>query len=70
MHWQDNPTDIVHAEVHIHVCPNDVLHVKIGNICFHLCRKDFLQLARTIGAVAAQLSAIAVRASNGKGNVY
>lgn len=70
MHQQDDATDLVHAEVHIDVCPNDVLHVKIGSICLHLCREDFLQLARALGAGAAQLSATAGSTGTGKGNVH
>lgn len=46
----------VHVEVHIDLCPNDVLHIKIGNICLHLCRQDFLQLAQAVQHTAEQIA--------------
>jgi hypothetical protein len=52
-----HPTDEeVHVEVHIDLCPNDVLHIKIGNICLHLCRQDFLQLAQAVQHTAEQIT--------------
>ncbi|MCS6926264.1 MAG: hypothetical protein NZ578_10245 [Candidatus Binatia bacterium] len=46
----------VHVEVHIDLCPNDVLHIKIGNICLHLCRQDFLQLAQAVQHTAEHIT--------------
>jgi hypothetical protein len=46
-----------HVEVHIDLCPNDVLHIKIDNICLHLCRQDFLQLAHAVTQTADQIGA-------------
>lgn len=46
----------VHVEVHIDLCPNDVLHIKIGNICVHLCRQDFLQLVQAVQHTAEQIT--------------
>jgi hypothetical protein len=48
--------EAVHVEVHIDLCPNDVLHIKIGNICLHLCRQDFLQLAQAVQHTAEQIT--------------
>jgi hypothetical protein len=57
MQWHHTADRELHAEVHIDLCPDDVLHVKIGNICLHLCRQDFLQLAQAVRAAADQLTA-------------
>jgi hypothetical protein len=56
MQRQHAADDELHVEVHIDLCPNDVLHVTIGNICLHLCRKDFLQLAQAVQAAADQMT--------------
>jgi hypothetical protein len=66
MQWH-HPTDReLHTEVHIDLCPNDVLHIKIGNICLHLCRPDFLQLAQAVRAAADQLTAVTITNATGK----
>lgn len=70
MYQHDDAADILHAEVHIDMCANDVLHIKIGNICLHLCRKDFLQLARVLAEAAAQLSASSLAVGTGKGHMH
>ncbi|MEW6296593.1 MAG: hypothetical protein AB1671_02485 [Thermodesulfobacteriota bacterium] len=70
MRWQHDAADTLHTEVHIDICPNDVLHVKIGNICLHLCRKDFLQLARAVAEAAAQVSDSPSPTRTAKGNVH
>ena len=46
----------IHIDVHIDLCPSDVLHIKIGNICLHLCRQDFLQLAQAVQQTAKQIT--------------
>lgn len=52
-----HPTDEdVHVDVYIDLCPNDVLHIKIGNLCLHLCRQDFLQLAQAVQQTAEQIT--------------
>lgn len=43
----EGPT-AVHAHTHIALCPNEQLHVRVGNVCLHLCRRDFCQLARAV----------------------
>jgi hypothetical protein len=46
----------VHVDVHIDLCPNDVLHIKIGNLCLHLCQQDFLQLAHAVKQTADRIA--------------
>jgi len=43
--------------VHIALCPDDVLHLTVGNVCLHLCRQDFLRLAQALSEAAAQMTA-------------
>lgn len=64
MQRQHAADDELHVEVHIDLCPNDVLHVTIGNICLHLCRKDFLQLAQAVQAAADQMTRIRATKEN------
>lgn len=47
--------DVLHTEVHIDLCPNDSLHITIGNICLHLCQQDFLQLAQAVLEATEQI---------------
>jgi hypothetical protein len=47
--------DEAHIEAHIDLCPDHSFHMKVGNVCLHLCRKDFLQLARAIVRAVEQL---------------
>jgi len=44
------------VEAHIDMCPDHSLHMKVGNICLDLCRKDFLQLVCTIVRAVEHLS--------------
>lgn len=57
-------TSVLHTEVHIDLCPNDSLHITIGNICLHLCQEDFFQLARAVRDVMDQIP----RQQSGRGN--
>ncbi len=50
-------TDGVHATVHIAICPNQQLHLRIGSACLHLCRKDFVQLAKAVMETMTTLEA-------------
>ncbi len=38
----------VHAQAHISVCPNQEMHLRIGNVCLHLCKHDFRELAKAV----------------------
>jgi hypothetical protein len=66
-------TGALHAEVHIDLCPNDSLHITIGNICLHLCQQDFLQLAQAVQEAMAQFPQCvneSDKAANGPPNKY
>lgn len=54
MAWQKPIPGALHTEVHIDLCPNDSLHITIGNICLQLCQQDFLQLAQAVRKVMEQ----------------
>jgi hypothetical protein len=47
--------DEAHIDAHIDLCPDHSFHLKVGNVCLHLCRKDFLQLARAVAGAVTQL---------------
>lgn len=55
MQWQSSQNGESHVEAHIDLCPDHRFHMKVGNVCLHLCRKDFLQLARAIVRAVEQL---------------
>jgi hypothetical protein len=55
MAWQKPAAGALHTEVHIDLCPNDSLHITIGNICLHLCQQDFLQLAQAVREATEQI---------------
>ncbi len=57
MKWQCTREETLHTEVHVSLCPNDAVHLKIDNICLHLCRQDLVHLARALGEAAERLSA-------------
>ncbi len=57
MQRQYNKDEEKHTEVHITLCPNNSIHIKIDNICLHLCRHDFLRLARTLREIERQIIA-------------
>lgn len=47
----------IHAHAHITLCPEQEMHVRIGNVCLHLCRRDFCHLARAVMDALATMSA-------------
>lgn len=46
-----------HARAHVSVCPNQQMHLRVGNVCLHLCRHDFRQLANAVIEAMAALEA-------------
>lgn len=52
----------VHAAAHISLCPNEQMHLRIGNVCLHLCRRDFCHLARAVMDALANIEASERRA--------
>ncbi len=66
MPWPKPITGAAHTEVHIDLCPNDSLHITIGNICLHLCQEDFLQLARAVREAMKQIPQYRNEQRNGK----
>jgi len=59
-----------HIEAHIDLCPDHSFHLKVGNVCLHLCQEDFLQLAHAIARAAEQLPPADVMSETEKSNLH
>jgi hypothetical protein len=59
MQGQASQSGDSHIEAHIDLCPDHSFHMKVGNVCLHLCRKDFLKLARAVARAVTPDDAIA-----------
>ena len=70
MQWQASQSSESHIEAHIDLCPDHSFHMKVGNVCLHLCRKDFLQLARAVARAVMQLPPDDVIANAEKDNLH
>src|SRR5687768_4049178 len=70
MQWQPSQHGESHIEAHVDLCPDHSFHMKIGNVCLHLCRKDFLQLARAVAQAVTQLPSGDVVAKAEKDNLH
>ncbi len=46
-----------HVHAHVSICPDDQMHLRVGNVCLHLCRRDFCQLAREVMNTVAKMDA-------------
>ena len=58
MRWQCQPSETgeqFHVEAHVDVCADHTLHIQIGNLCLHVCQRDFLQIAKAVNAAVARL---------------
>ncbi len=70
MSWSSAQHGEAHIEAHVDLCPDHKLHMKVGNIGLHLCRKDFLQLAQAIVKAVEQLSLVAGIDETDKNNLH
>lgn len=64
--WQNPMTGALRTEVHTDLCPNDSLHITVGNICLHLCQQDFPQLAPAAREAMEQIPHYRNEQRNGK----
>jgi hypothetical protein len=56
-HRSDPDSERLHANAHISICPNQQMHLRVGNVCLHLCRRDFCQLAKAVMETLTTLEA-------------